>query len=126
MFQTNQKVVLPKINLQNESSRQKLATGHRQSILSIITKESPHKQLSVTSLKKVDKEKQKQEFIKKQKELNLRASSSAHRLTTQVQELELVRLRGVLPKKIKEFNMKKKLKQIAEYDSSDLSFMVKY
>ena len=54
------------------------------------------------------------------------AKKSLDRLHKQTKKVPLIRLRGVLPKKIKEFNKLLKQGKIGEFDSSDLSAQLKY
>jgi hypothetical protein len=63
----------------------------------------------------------KEKFIQKDRKADREASKMVDKLNTQIKKIDLVRLRGVLVKKVLEFNDKKKEKKIEEYNSSDLS-----
>jgi hypothetical protein len=74
----------------------------------------------LSALKEVDQQAMKDQFLSKKMKLDKLAHKSVEKLSRQVAGLNLVRLRGVLPKKLKEFNEYKKLRKIEYYDSSDL------
>ena len=65
-------------------------------------------------------------FLSRNKERDINASKSLEKLNLQVKKIDLVRLRAVLPKKVKEYNEQLKIKKAEQFDSSDLTNQLKY